>query len=100
MLEIVELEVTALVPARHHRQDAAGGARPKKIEQRRGEEERRQVVHGEGELEAVVRRPALADVHAGVVEEHVESVEPTLHLCGHTAHRFGRGQVSDDDLDR
>ena len=75
------------------RDDARGRRLAQPVEQELREQERRELVDGEGGLEAVDReRPAAAE-ESGVVNEHVDLGVPLAQLAGEPSH-FGQvGEV-------
>src|ERR1700722_13026207 len=72
---------------RAHVDHPRGGARLQPPEQQISEQERRDDIHREGQLEPVCRSVALPGAHAGVVDQNVEPVEPLLEILRELAYR-------------
>jgi hypothetical protein len=80
--------------------DHAGrGARPQPVEEQVGEQERREVVEGEGVLESVGGDMPGVPVPAGVVDQHVDPGEAAEYLVGQAPHLGLGGQVGHERVD-
>ncbi len=77
----------------------AGAALLQPVEEQVGEQERREMVEGEGVLESVGGDAPGLPVAADVVDEHVDPGEALEHFAGQSSYLRLCGEVRDEHVD-
>ena len=95
-LEVVEVDASLRVCVGGDRDHAGGGALLQPLDEQAGEQERGQVVHGEGVLETVDGDPPGVPVAPDVVDQHVDPRQSVSDLVSQAPYLGLGGQIRDE----
>ena len=96
-LKVLEREAADRLNCSCQRQDARGCRGPQERQQRVGESEWREVVHGECPLETVHRLDTLGGDNARVVDQHVNAVDPLTDRLRQSTNLLQRREVGPEE---
>jgi len=98
-LEVVKVEARTRVGNRAHRNYPGARCLHKEWHQQRRQQEGGDMIDTEGHLKAIGRELPLSHVHAGIVHQHMEDGDSSLHLPGTVPDARQRGEVCDQFVD-
>src|SRR5215208_568034 len=98
-LEVVEVDAPLGVGVGGHRYDAGWDALLQPVQQQGGEQERREMINGEGSLQPVGGGVPGIPVPADVIDQHIDPRQGLEYLLGQPSYLCLGGQVGDEHVD-
>ena len=101
VLQVVEIDLGLPVRAGSDGDDPRRRACLEPVQQQTGEQKRRQMIDGEGDLQPVLVQSAFRPgEHGGVVHQYVETVEPSQIFFSHVPDLQLGSEIGDEQIER